>query len=367
MCPLHGCESRRLCEWVVFALCYVLCAVIFLTESAAPVRGFLVVTAVRGEGGPVPALLYARTATWYRVLGRSPDTLAVGSRPAVLTRSAAASLSCCRQYRICWRTMTHRYRPFTRLSSAYTFILFLKRPWVSSKVLLLLLMLSYKLHVNSTQSLHFQTHMLSTAHDKVWNNTRFYMIQSHQTAVIFYYFLHISVPAVFKLVVWYKLMIHGCTLWMSIHSLMSTHTVSMHALCYCSSYLCAINMSGYLASFPLTFSWSVIFWTLFTETFSLLWSFRPCVSHTHSYHLRDQLFVTARYVFSVVHIFVIVTGYAALQGWSHWVRHLVSSQDAIGAELLHRLPGNLDLKGGQCRGIDAGRSHGWLCEESARV
>lgn len=81
----------------VFALCYVLCAVIFLT----PVRGFLVVTVVRGEGGPVPALLYARTATWYRVLGRSPDTLAVGSRPAVLTRSAAASLSCCRQYRIC--------------------------------------------------------------------------------------------------------------------------------------------------------------------------------------------------------------------------------------------------------------------------
>lgn len=108
-------------------------------------------------------------------------------------------------------------------------------------------MLSYKLHVNSTQSLHFQTHMLSTAHDKVWNNTRFYMIQSHQAAVIFYYFLHIYVPAVFKLVVWYKLMIHGCTLWMSIHSLMSTHTVSMHALCYCSSYLCAINMSGYLA------------------------------------------------------------------------------------------------------------------------
>lgn len=66
----------------------------------AAVRGFLVVIVVRGEGGPVPALLYASTATWYRVLGRSPDTLAVVSSPAVLTRSAAASLSCCRQYRI---------------------------------------------------------------------------------------------------------------------------------------------------------------------------------------------------------------------------------------------------------------------------
>lgn len=95
--------------WVafVFASCHVLCVVHAhvpnrdLCESAAPVRGFLVVTVVRGEGGPVPALLYARTATWYRVLGRSPDTLAVGSSPAVLTRSAAASLSCCRQYRIC--------------------------------------------------------------------------------------------------------------------------------------------------------------------------------------------------------------------------------------------------------------------------
>ncbi|TNN88243.1 hypothetical protein EYF80_001459 [Liparis tanakae] len=65
-----------------------------------PVRGFLVVTVVRGEGGPVPALLYARTATWYRVLGLRPDTLAVASRPAVRTRSAAASRSCCRQYRI---------------------------------------------------------------------------------------------------------------------------------------------------------------------------------------------------------------------------------------------------------------------------
>lgn len=43
---------------------------------AAHLRGFLVVTVVRGDDGPVPALLYARTATWYRVLGRSPDTLA---------------------------------------------------------------------------------------------------------------------------------------------------------------------------------------------------------------------------------------------------------------------------------------------------
>lgn len=45
-------------------------------------------------------------------------------------------------------------------------------------------------------------------------------------------------------------------------------------------------------------------------------------------------------------------------------RHLVSSQDAIGAELLHRLPGHLDLKGGQRRGVDARGPHGWLCEES---
>ena len=64
------------------------------------IRGFLGVVVVRGEGGPVPALLYASTAMWYRVLGRSPDTLAVVSNPAVLTRSAAASRSCCRQYRI---------------------------------------------------------------------------------------------------------------------------------------------------------------------------------------------------------------------------------------------------------------------------
>lgn len=67
---------------------------------AEAIRGFLVVMVVRGEGGPVPALLYARTATWYRVLGRSPDTLADVSSPAVRTRSAAASRSCCRQYLI---------------------------------------------------------------------------------------------------------------------------------------------------------------------------------------------------------------------------------------------------------------------------
>lgn len=66
----------------------------------AHIRGFLVVTVVRGDDGPVPALLYARTTTWYRVLGRRPDTLAEVSRPKVLTRSAAASLSCCRQYLI---------------------------------------------------------------------------------------------------------------------------------------------------------------------------------------------------------------------------------------------------------------------------
>lgn len=69
-------------------------------QHAAHVRGFLVVTVVRGDEGPVPALLYARTETWYRVLGRSPDTLAVVSRPTVRTRSAAASLSCGRQYLI---------------------------------------------------------------------------------------------------------------------------------------------------------------------------------------------------------------------------------------------------------------------------
>lgn len=70
--------------------------------AAVYIRGFLVVTVVRGDGGPVPALLYARTETRYRVLGRSPDTLAVVSRPTVRTRSAAASLSCGRQYLI-WK------------------------------------------------------------------------------------------------------------------------------------------------------------------------------------------------------------------------------------------------------------------------
>lgn len=77
-----------------------MCVTVYMCVSAPSIRGFLVVTVVRGEGGPVPALLYARTAMWYRVLGRSPDTLAVVSSPAVRTRSAAASRSCCRQYRI---------------------------------------------------------------------------------------------------------------------------------------------------------------------------------------------------------------------------------------------------------------------------
>lgn len=76
---------------------------------AVAIRGFLVVMVMRGDVGPVPALLYANTATWYRVLGRSPDTLAVVSSPAVRTRSAAASRSCCRQYRIwAWTTFSQK-------------------------------------------------------------------------------------------------------------------------------------------------------------------------------------------------------------------------------------------------------------------
>lgn len=78
----------------------------------ALIRGFLVVTVVRGDDGPVPALLYARTETWYRVLGRSPDTLAVVSRPTVRTRFAAASLSCGRQYLIWKQTSCQRWFNF---------------------------------------------------------------------------------------------------------------------------------------------------------------------------------------------------------------------------------------------------------------
>lgn len=37
----------------------------------------------------------------------------------------------------------------------------------------------------------------------------------------------------------------------------------------------------------------------------------------------------------------------------HAARHLISSEDAVGAELLDGLPGHLDLKGGQRRGVDA--------------
>lgn len=77
--------------------------------ATAYIRGFLVVTVVRGDGGPVPALLYARTETRYRVLGRSPDTLAVVSRPTVRTRSAAAPLSCGRQYLI-WKHTSFQQR-----------------------------------------------------------------------------------------------------------------------------------------------------------------------------------------------------------------------------------------------------------------
>lgn len=46
--------------------------------------------------------------------------------------------------------------------------------------------------------------------------------------------------------------------------------------------------------------------------------------------------------------------------------HLISSEDAVGAELLDGLPWNQDLKGGQRRGVGHRRSHRWLCEESVR-
>lgn len=48
------------------------------------------------------------------------------------------------------------------------------------------------------------------------------------------------------------------------------------------------------------------------------------------------------------------------------VLHLVTSEDAVGAELLDGLPWNLDLKGSQCCGINAWWSHCRLCEETDR-
>lgn len=46
--------------------------------------------------------------------------------------------------------------------------------------------------------------------------------------------------------------------------------------------------------------------------------------------------------------------------------YLISSEDAISTEVLDGIPGHLDLEGRQCCGIDAGRSHCGLCEESER-
>lgn len=76
-----------------------------------------------------------------------------------------------------------------RLSAAYIFILFLKRPWVSPKVLLLLLMLSYKLHVNRAFTF---THTCCPQHK--FEITQGFIKPSHCHCL--HYFLHMYFPAV---------------------------------------------------------------------------------------------------------------------------------------------------------------------------